>query len=117
MANFYFCETCGNVFTSQTPATVNCCGKTWNPLPISPDPNDKHKLDIAVENGKRVFTMHHPQIDGHYFTFIAFVRNDSGRIKIQTYKPNEEVRFEIPEDKHGKIYWHCNLHGMYELDI
>ena len=115
MANFYFCEHCGNVFTSKTPATVNCCGTTWNPLPISPDPNDKHKLDIAVEGDKRVFTMHHPQIEGHYFTFVAFVEGE--KVTLQTYKPEEVVRFEIPADKHGKIYWHCNLHGMYELEI
>ncbi len=115
MANFYFCESCGNLFYSINKASVNCCGKTWEALPVSQDPNDKHKLDIAVEGNMRVITMHHPQTEEHYFTFIAFV--EDGKVTMQAYKPNEEVKFLLHADRHGKLYWHCNLHGMYELEI
>ena len=112
---FYFCESCGNVFFSNKPASVNCCGEEWPALKVSADPNEKHQLDVKVENGKRIFTMHHPQTMEHYFTFIAFVEGDN--VKYKRLRPEETVVFEIPEDKHGKIYWHCNLHGMYEAEV
>lgn len=116
MAVFYFCKECGNVFTSVNKATVNCCGETWNPLEVAGEPNEKHQLDVKVENGKRIYTSHHPQTDEHYFAFIAF-ECKCGTTKIRYFKPNEEVRFCLDEDKHGKLYWFCNLHGLYEVEV
>ena len=116
MANFYFCKECGNVFTSINKASVNCCGETWNALEVAGEPNEKHQLDVKVENGKRVFTSHHPQTSEHYFPFIAFVSN-CGALKIKTFKADEEVKFCLKEEKHGKLYWFCNLHGLYEMDV
>ncbi len=115
MANFYFCSECGNVFESMRKASVNCCGQEWQALEVTQDPNEKHKLDVSVENGKRIFRMHHPQTKEHYFTFIAYVCKDE--VVMRTYHADEEVVFEIPEEKKGEIYWHCNLHGMYRMEI
>ena len=56
MANFYFCTECGNVFTSMRKSTVNCCGQEWKALEVAGEPNEKHQLDVKVENGKRVYT-------------------------------------------------------------
>ena len=59
--------------------------------------------------------MHHPQTMEHYFSFIAFVDGDN--VTYKRLRPEEEVVFSVPEDRHGTIYWHCNLHGMYEAEV
>ena len=58
----------------------------------------------------------HPQTEEHYFAFIAFVC-DCGTMKIRCFKPTEEVKFCLDEKKHGKLYWFCNLHGLYEMEV
>lgn len=116
MANFYFCSECGNVFTSTRKASVNCCGSEWKPLEVAGEPNEKHQLDVKVENGMRVYTSHHPQTAEHYFPFIAF-EGKCGALKIRYFKADEEVKFCVPEEKHGKLYWFCNLHGLYEMEV
>ncbi len=116
MANFYFCKECGNVFTSKNKASVNCCGSEWKALEVAGEPNEKHQLDVTVENGKRKFTSHHPQTAEHYFPFIAF-ECECGTLKIRTFKADEEVKFCLDENKHGKLYWFCNLHGLYVMDV
>ncbi len=116
MAEFYFCTECGNVFTSARKASVNCCGSEWKPLEVAGEPNEKHQLDEKVENGKRVFSSHHVQEEGHYFPFMAF-ESECGCLRIKTFKPGDNVHMCVPADKKGTLYWFCNLHGLYKKEI
>lgn len=117
MANFYYCAECGNVFTSERKASVNCCGQEWKALEVSAnEPNEKHQLDEVKENGKTIYKSHHVQDEGHYFPFMAF-ESECGCLKIKTFKPGDTVKICVPEGKHGKLYWFCNLHGLYVKEV
>ncbi len=116
MAYFYYCGKCGNVAYSYRKAALNCCADAWKALDASGEPNEKHQLDVRAENNRRIYTSHHVQSAEHYFPFIAFVPDD-GPVEIKTFRPDDQVCFTLCQAKHGKLYWFCNLHGLYEMEV
>ena len=109
---FYVCERCGNILTSLGNAEIICCGRKLSPLsPQAPD--EEHKLNIEKIEDEYYITFSHPMTKEHYISFVSYVRFD--RVLSVKLYPEQDGELRIPQMHGGKIYYYCNIHGLYEI--
>lgn len=109
---FYVCEKCGNILTSLGNAEIICCGRKLSPL--SPQvPDEEHKLNIEKIEDEYYITFSHPMTKEHYISFVSYVRFD--RVLSVKLYPEQDGELRIPQMHGGKIYYYCNIHGLYEI--
>lgn len=107
---FYICPQCGNLMTATAQATLSCCGKTLEPLvPKKVEP--EHKLMIEDADGELYVTSNHEMSKKHYITFIAVVTGDT--VTITKQYPEWSMQCRLEKRKRGKLYFHCNEHGLF----
>ena len=109
---FYVCEKCGNILTSIGNAEIVCCGRKLSPF--SPRvPDEAHKLNIGKIEDEYYITFSHPMTKEHYISFVSYVRFD--RVLTVKLYPEQDGELRIPQMHGGKIYYYCNIHGLYEI--
>ena len=107
---FYVCSQCGNLMTATVQATLSCCGKTLEPLvPKKVEP--EHQLMIEDADGELYITSNHEMSKKHYITFIAVVTGDT--VTITKQYPEWSMQCRLEKRKRGKLYFHCNEHGLF----
>ena len=107
---FYICPQCGNLMTATAQATLSCCGKTLKPLvPKKVEP--EHELMIEDADGELYVTSNHEMSKKHYITFIAVVTGDT--VTITKQYPEWSMQCRLEKRKRGKLYFHCNEHGLF----
>lgn len=109
---FYVCEKCGNVLTSIGNSEIICCGRKLPSL-IPQKADEAHKLNIENIEDEYYITFSHPMTKEHYISFVSYVRFDRGLI-IKLY-PEQGGELRFPKMRGGKMYYYCNIHGLFEF--
>lgn len=111
---FYVCEQCGNMLTSLGNPEVICCGR--NVMPLQAKTNDEaHELSVEKNEDEYYVTFKHPMEKTHYISFVAYVRFD--RVLTVKLYPEQGGEVRIPQMRGGKLYYYCNVHGLFEMKI
>lgn len=107
---FYVCPTCGGIITSTGAAEISCCGRKLSAL-VTKKCDDSHCLNIETIENDYYITFSHEMSKTHYISFVAYVCCD--RVLMVKLYPEQcgEVRF--PKMYGGKIYFGCNIHGLW----
>ncbi|MBE7025596.1 MAG: helix-turn-helix domain-containing protein [Ruminococcaceae bacterium] len=111
---FYVCETCGNILTSIGNAEMVCCGRKLSPLAAKKD-DAAHKFNIQTIEDDFYITFSHPMTKEHYISFVAYVRFD--RVLTVRLYPEQGGELRFPQMRGGKMYYYCNTHGLFALEI
>jgi len=111
---FYVCEKCGNIMTSTGEAEIICCGRKISPL-NSKEVDELHELNVQKTEGDYYITFNHAMTKEHYVSFVSYVRFD--RVLTVKLYPEQGGEVRIPQIHGGKLYYYCNLHGLFELKI
>lgn len=111
---FYVCPICGNVITALGEAVVSCCGVTLPTLEAE-EPDEKHSLEVEVVEDEYYVASNHEMSKTHYISFVAAVKDNSIElIKLYPESP-AEARFKVSRTR--EIYYYCNRHGLFKLDV
>ena len=112
---FYSCPCCGNILTATGEAEVTCCGHKLEPM-VEQLAQEAHHITVEEVEDDYYVTFSHPMAKDHYLTFMAYVGYD--RILLVKLYPEQsgEVRFSRM-GRRGKIYFGCNQHGLFSLDV
>lgn len=111
---FYVCRQCGNIITSTSDASVNCCGNKLSALePIRAEENQKLKVEDA--GGEWYISSEHEMTKEHYISFVAYV-SDSSAMIFRQY-PEWEINVNIPIYRSGRLVWYCNKCGLLYQEI
>ncbi len=111
---FYVCEKCGNLLTSVGNAEIVCCGRKLSPM-VAKEPDEAHKLDFKKTEDEYYITFTHPMTKEHYISFVSYVRFD--RVLTVRLYPEQGGELRFPRMRGGKMYYHCNTHGLFEIKI
>lgn len=111
---FYVCPVCGNVIHSMGQSVITCHGVTLKPEVVEPT-DEAHKIFVERVEDEYYVRIEHEMTKSHYISFVAAVSHD--RVEITKLYPegNPEARFRISGVK--KIYFYCNKHGLFELEV
>lgn len=109
---FYLCPRCGNVMTSTGKAEFSCCGRRLAPLVAKPH-DAEHELGIETVEDDCYVTFAHDMTKAHYITFVAYVAYD--RVLIVKLYPEQAAEARFPMLRGGKLYYCCNLHGLWVI--
>lgn len=111
---FYVCEQCGNLLTSVGEAEIICCGRKLSPSD-SKEADELHELNVEKSDGDYYITFGHDMTKEHYISFLSYVRFD--RVLTVRMYPEQGGEVRIPQMRGGKLYYYCNVHGLFELKI
>lgn len=110
---FYICPDCGNLITSESDATVSCCGQKLMPLTPAKASEDE-KLSVNIIENEYFISSSHEMTREHYISFVALLTGDS--IILRRRYPEWSLDTRIPRIGHGKLIWYCTQHGLkYQL--
>lgn len=111
---FYICEVCGNLLTSTGNAEIECCGRKLLPLSVR-ESDDAHKVNIENIEDEYYINFSHPMTKDHYVSFFSYVRFD--RVLTVKLYPEQDGELRFPRMRGGKMYYYCNNHGLFEVEI
>ncbi len=111
---FYVCEKCGNMLTSVGNAEIVCCGRKLSHLEAK-EPAEAHKLNVEKIEDDFYITFSHPMTKEHYISFMSYVRFD--RVLTVRLYPEQGSELRFPQMRGGKMYYYCNIHGLFEVKI
>lgn len=106
---FYQCPKCGNVFTSTTPATVNCCGEELQAL-VPKKASEEQKLNVEFIENDMYITSNHPMKKENYIHFVAMLTPES--MTFRKLFPEWDLQIRIPFTRHGKMFWLSDDEGL-----
>lgn len=107
---FYRCPDCGNTLTATSEADISCCGRKLDPLCARPA-EGIHDLIVEDLEDEYYITFSHDMSKEHYITFLAYTAYD--RVLLVKLYPEQGAEVRIPKLYGGKIYFHCNQHGLW----
>lgn len=123
-ANFYKCETCGNlvgvIHSSGIPLV--CCGKNMNKIEANSTDaaGEKHVPSVKV-NGKTITVdvgeVPHPMTEEHLIEWVYLETTNGGQRKNLLAGAVPVITFELVDEKPVAAYAYCNLHGLWKIDI
>ena len=111
---FYVCPGCGNIIQSTGDAVVSCCGKLLSAC-VPKKEDEEHILTIERADDEYYVNITHEMTKKHYISFIAAVGDSGCDIRKLYPEGNAETYFSI--NGTAKIYYYCNLHGLFEADV
>ena len=109
---FYVCERCGNILTSEKNAEIVCCGRPLFPL-VAKKSDDAHKINSEKIEDEYYITFSHPMTKEHYISFFSYVRFD--RVLTIRLYPEQGGELRFPQMRGGKMYYYCSKDGLYEF--
>ena len=110
---FYVCPQCQNLMTTTGEANISCCGKKLEPLTAKTD--EKHQLTIEPIEDELYISSSHAMIKEHYIAFVAYVTGD--KVFIVKQYPEWNLQFRFHKFGHGKLYFYCSNHGLFQQTI
>ena len=111
---FYVCPVCGNTVTAMTDTVIYCCGKKVKAL-IPQKATSADKLMVEYVENDFYITSNHEMKREHYIAFIALLAADN--LILKKLYPEWEMQVRIPMNVHGRLFWYCNNHGLFYMDI
>lgn len=107
---FYVCPNCNNLLMAAMPATVSCCGKVLQPLPLK-KAEEAERLSVEIIENDYFISTKHEMTKEHYISFVALLTGDS--ILLRKQYPEWDMQTRIPCFAHGMLIWHCTRHGLF----
>lgn len=111
---FYICPQCGNLIIGTALASLSCCGRTLEPLPIQ-NTDEAHQLIFEAVEDEWFLTSTHPMKKDHYLSFVALVTAD--QVTLLKRWPEWDFQARLPRRGHGILFWHCTEHGLFRKII
>lgn len=113
-SQLYVCPICGNILHTLGPVAVSCCGVTLPPLePEKPD--DPHAARIETFEDELFVHIPHEMAKTHFISFVAYCTAD--RFELIRLYPESNAETYFFRRGHGRLYWHCNRHGLFRQNI
>ncbi|WP_455500682.1 helix-turn-helix domain-containing protein [Gemmiger sp.] len=113
-SKLYVCPVCGNILHAAGAAAVSCCGVALPPLEAE-TPDDAHTAKIEDIEHELYVQIPHEMTKTHYISFIAYVTGD--RFELVRLYPEGDAAARFFRRGHGKLYWYCNKHGLFEQKV
>jgi superoxide reductase len=122
---FYQCEICGKIVAmvkDGVPDTL-CCGEPM--VRLVPNASDgageKHVPVVKVDGNVvtvEVGSLEHPMEEAHHIEWIAIETTLGNQRKELDPQGKPKASFALlPGEKVKTVYEHCNLHGLWKLDM
>lgn len=111
---FYVCKECGSIITGMGEYEISCCGRKILPLE-SVKCDNEHCIDTEIIENDYYITFNHTMTKEHYISFVSYVRFD--RVLTVKLYPEQNGEVRIPYMRGGRLYFYCNKHGLFEMDI
>ena len=106
----FVCPHCGNLTTSTGDANISCCGRRLAAL-AAVKATPEHRLTIEPMEDELYVSASHAMSKDHYISFVAYVTGDKALI-VKQY-PEWNLSFRFHRLGHGKLYFHCSVHGLF----
>lgn len=107
---FYVCPHCGNTLTATGGDEISCCGRKLAPLKAK-EPDGDHDVKVETIEYDYYVTFPHPMTKAHHLSFMAYV--DLDRMLLIKLYPEQEGAVRFPKMRGGKLYYHCQEHGLF----
>ncbi len=104
---FYVCPQCQNALFSTGSASIFCCGRKLEPLPISDDPPE---TTVELMDGEYFVDIAHDMSRGHSLLFAAYVVGD--KVFFTRMYPEQSAQMRLPSIRGGRLYLYCIKHGL-----
>lgn len=116
-SRLYVCPVCGNILHATGAAGISCCGVALPPLEFetTETPNDPHTAAVTELEHELYVEIPHAMTKTHYISFIAYVTGD--RFELVRLYPEGPAAARFFRRGHGKVYWYCNKHGLFEQRV
>lgn len=123
-SKFYICKHCGNIalkVLDKGPEMV-CCGEVMPELIANTtDAAVEKHVPVVEQNGDKVSvtigSTKHPMEEKHYIEWIYLVTENG--IQCRDLKPGQEpfAEFLLNGEKLVAVYEHCNIHGLWKVEL
>lgn len=113
-SRLYVCPVCGNILHATGAAGISCCGVALPPLEAEA-PDDAHAARVEEIEHELYVQIPHEMTKTHYISFIAYVTGD--RFELVRLYPEGDAAARSFRRGHGKLYWYCNRHGLFEQRV
>lgn len=113
-SRLYVCPVCGNILHATGAASISCCGVALPPLEAEV-PDDAHAACVEEIEHELYVQIPHEMTKTHYISFIAYVTGD--RFELVHLYPEGSAAARFFRRGHGKLYWYCNRHGLFEQKV
>lgn len=113
-SKLYVCPVCGNILHTTGAAAVSCCGVSLPPLEAEA-PDNAHTAQVEDIEHELYVQIPHEMTKTHYISFIAYITGD--RFELVHLYPEGDAAARFFRRGHGKLYWYCNKHGLFEQKI
>lgn len=113
-SRLYVCPVCGNILHATGAAGISCCGVALPPLEAEV-PDDTHAACVEEIEHELYVQIPHEMTKTHYISFIAYVTGD--RFELVHLYPEGSAAARFFRRGHGKLYWYCNRHGLFEQKV
>ena len=111
---FYVCPVCGCMTCSTGGASIACCGRTLDPLPLK-KAEEQEKLQIEKIEDEWFIQADHPMTKENYISFIAFL--SGGSLHILRQYPEWDLQVRLPARGHGRLIWFSTTKGLFYMNI
>ena len=113
-SRLYVCPVCGNILLATGAAGISCCGVALPPLEAEA-PDDAHTAAVTEIEHELYVEIPHEMTKTHYISFIVYVTGD--RFELVRLYPEGPAAARFFRRGHGKLYWYCNKHGLFEQKV
>lgn len=113
-SRLYVCPVCGNILHATGAAGISCCGVALPPLEAEA-PDAAHTAAITEIEHELYVEIPHAMTKTHSIPFIAYVTGD--RFELVRLYPEGPAAARFFRRGHGKLYWYCNKHGLFEQRV
>lgn len=113
-SRLYVCPVCGNILPATGAAGISCCGIALPPLEAEA-PDDAHTAAVTEIEHELYVEIPHEMTKTHYISFIVYVTGD--RFELVRLYPEGPAAARFFRRGHGKLYWYCNKHGLFEQKV
>ncbi|HEY8444751.1 MAG TPA: desulfoferrodoxin family protein [Bacilli bacterium] len=121
---FYVCKHCGNLVAMMRESGVRmvCCGEEMELLEANTrdGSREKHVPKVNIEGDLvkvQVGEMIHPMEEKHYIEWIFLATKKGGQFKHLRPGDEPKAEFKVVDDEVLAVYEHCNIHGLYKMQI
>lgn len=97
----YCCPTCGNIVTTYGNASIECCGKALEPVPMK-KAEEAEKPTITETDGEYLLHYNHPMTKEFYIAGIVAERYDG--LHLTRLFPEQDAEVRLPQVVGTKIY-------------
>ncbi len=109
---FYICPDCGSIMQGIGECKIICCGKHTEALKTK-KMNEEHSINISEIENDFYIEFNHEMTKEHFISFVSYVGFD--RVLTVHMYPEQDAAVRFPKMFKGKLYFHCNKHGLFEF--